>query len=72
MHFFYLLKLDVLKNCVLEGSGLDFGGPRARFWKVLGHQIAPGWPQGLILEAPGLDFGGSGTLRSRFSDVFEH
>ena len=24
------------KNCVLEGSGLDFGGPGARFLKVLG------------------------------------
>ena len=24
------------KNGVLEGSGLDFGGPRARFWRVLG------------------------------------
>ena len=24
-----LLKLDVLKNCVLEGSKLDFGGPQA-------------------------------------------
>ena len=22
------------KNNVLEGSGLDFGGPRARFWRV--------------------------------------
>ena len=25
------------KNGVLEGSGLDFGGPGARFWKVLGQ-----------------------------------
>ena len=24
------------KNGVLEASGLDFGGPRARFWRVLG------------------------------------
>ena len=24
------------KNGVLEGSGLDFGGPGARFWRVLG------------------------------------
>ena len=32
--FFYPLKLDVFKNGVLEGSGLDFGGPGARFWRV--------------------------------------
>ena len=24
------------KNNVLEGSGLDFGGPRARYWRVWG------------------------------------
>ena len=24
------------KNCVLEASGLDFGGPRTRFRRVLG------------------------------------
>ena len=34
MLFFYLLKLDVLKNRVLEGSGLDFGGSWPRFWKL--------------------------------------
>ena len=28
------LKLKVSKNCVLEGSGLDFGGPGTRFWRV--------------------------------------
>ena len=32
-----LRKLDVLKNKVLEGSGLDFGGPRSRFWKLRGQ-----------------------------------
>ena len=32
--FFYLLKLDVLKNHVLEASGLDFGGPGIGFWRV--------------------------------------
>ena len=31
----------------MEGSGLDFGGPRARFKRVLGPQVAPEWPQGL-------------------------
>ena len=25
-----------LKNRVLEGSGVNFGGPRPRFWRVLG------------------------------------
>ncbi len=30
------LKLDVLKNRVLEGSGLDFRGSRPRFQRVLG------------------------------------
>ena len=27
------------KNVVLEGSWLDFGGSRARFWKVLGRFV---------------------------------
>ena len=31
-----LLKLNVFKNSVLEGSGLDFGGSRARFQRGLG------------------------------------
>ena len=30
------LKLNVSKNSVLEGSGLDFGGPGPRFWRVWG------------------------------------
>ena len=37
MVIFGLLKLKVFKNCVLEGSGLDFGGPGPRFWRVLGR-----------------------------------
>ena len=28
-----VLKLVSLKNGALEGSGLDFGGPGARFWR---------------------------------------
>ena len=39
-------KLDVFKNRVLERSGLDFGGPRARFWR----------PRGSILEGLGSIF----------------
>ena len=31
------LKLNVFKDNVLEGSGLDFGGPGARFRRVLGQ-----------------------------------
>ena len=31
-----LLKLDVLKNCVLDGPWLDFEGSRPRFQRVLG------------------------------------
>ena len=31
---FYFLKLDVLKNSVLEGSGFDFGGPGPQFWSL--------------------------------------
>ena len=31
---FYLLKLNVLKNSVLEGSGLDFGASGLRFWSL--------------------------------------
>ena len=34
--FFYPLQLNVFKNCVLEASGLDFGGSRPRFQRVLG------------------------------------
>ena len=43
---FYLLKLDVFKSCILEGSGLDFGGSGPRFGRL----------RASILEAPGLDF----------------
>ena len=32
--FFYPLTLNVLKNGVLEGPGLDFGSPGPRFWRV--------------------------------------
>ena len=32
---FDVLKLNVFKNSVLEGSGLDFGGSRPRFQRVL-------------------------------------
>ena len=31
------LNLDVLKNCVLEGSKLDFEGSGPRFWRVWGQ-----------------------------------
>ena len=41
------LKLNVLKNGVLKGSGLDFGGPGPRFWRL----GASNW------KPPGLDFG---------------
>ena len=41
------LKLNVLKNDVLKGSGLDFGGPGPRFWRL----GASNW------KPPGLDFG---------------
>ena len=41
-----LLKLKIFKNGVLEASGLDFGGPGPRFWRL----------RASILEAPGLDF----------------
>ena len=34
--FLNYLKLNIFKNGVLEGSRLDFGGPRPRFWRVLG------------------------------------
>ena len=34
MLVFYVLKLDVLKNRALERSGLDFGGPGRRFWRL--------------------------------------
>ena len=34
---FDVLKLNVFKNSVLEGSGLDFGGSRPRFQRVLGQ-----------------------------------
>ena len=34
--FLNFLKLDVLKNCVLDGPWLDFGGSRPRFQRVLG------------------------------------
>ena len=34
--FFSLLNLDVFKNGVLEGAGLDSGGPGPRFWRVWG------------------------------------
>ena len=44
--FLNCLKLDVFKNGVLEASGLDFGGPGPRFWRL----------RASILEAPGLDF----------------
>ena len=37
------------KNCVLEGSWVDFGASRPRFWSL----------QASILEPPGLDFGAS-------------
>ena len=44
----YLLKLDVLKNGVLEGSGLDFGAPGLdfgdpgpRFWRPWGTKCYP-------------------------------
>ena len=46
--FLCLLKLKVLKNSILEGPGVDFRAPRARFWR----------PRASILEPPGLDFGG--------------
>ena len=36
-----LLKLDVFKNCVLEGSRFDFGGLWSRFWRVLGCPSCP-------------------------------
>ena len=42
-----------VKNCVLEGSKLDFRGLRARFWS----------PPGSILEAPDSIFEGSGRRR---------
>ena len=32
--FLCLLNLKVLKNGVLEGSRLDFGGPGVRFWRL--------------------------------------
>ena len=32
--FFTLLSQRSFKNSVLEGSKLDFGGPKARFWRV--------------------------------------
>ena len=34
MLFLCLLNLKVLKNGVLEGSRLDFGGPGVRFWRL--------------------------------------
>ena len=40
MLFFYPLKLDVLKNCVLERSGLDFGASGPRFWKLWASILA--------------------------------
>ena len=50
---FYLLKLNVLKNSVLEGPGLDFGASGPRFWS-LGASI---------LESRGLDFRASGLRK---------
>ena len=46
MLFFYPLKLNVLKNCVLERSGLDFGASGPRFWSL---QVS-------ILDGSGIDF----------------
>ena len=40
MLFFYVLKLDVLKNRVLERSGLDFGASGPRFWRLWASILA--------------------------------
>ena len=75
MLFFYPLKLDVLKNRVLERSGLDFGASGPRFWRLWGS-ILPDLKA--FLEDSGLDFGGSGprfaggdfvASRPRFSSL---
>ena len=51
------------KNGVLEGSGLDFGGSRAGFWRVLGPFFRDVGPLGrrnagtdFELEAKALQF----------------
>ena len=44
-----VLQPTSFKNSVLEASGLDFGGPGAQFWRVLGQYFrdfwSPDWPQ---------------------------
>ena len=50
--FFYPLKLDVLKNGVLEGSGLDFGASGARFGNLWRGFCSP--------QASGLEFARDG------------
>ena len=57
MLFFYVLKLDVLKNRVLEGSGLDFGASGPRFWRRWALILAD---LKEFLEGSGLDCGGLG------------
>ena len=47
------LKLDVFKNGVLEGSKLDLGGPRSRFWRLRALILKP---SSLDFEASSLDF----------------
>ena len=38
---FYLLKLNILKNSVLEGPGLDFRGPGSWFWRSWASFFVP-------------------------------